>query len=79
MAAFLIFTSLVYGVNHGVYVGSHEAENDGMQYKFCRHLFITGIAQSPAEGATEERIRITGPGTQLSDRPDGLYCRLFKD
>ena len=69
--ALAVIGSVAYGLDRGIYVGSTSHIVQGVIYKRCRYLFITGISESPAHGGALFR------GMQLPNEPPRLYCRFF--
>ena len=68
-----------YGLDRGIYIGSASHVSEGFLRKSCRYLFVAGISEKPARGGIADQIPAGGfgPGFQLANQPDGLYCRLF--
>jgi hypothetical protein len=76
--AFLIAFSVIYGLDHGVYVGSTSFMRDGIIYKNCRYLFVTGVSEIPSRDGRNDNIPVLR-GRRLPDWPDNLYCRFFAE
>jgi len=76
--ALLIAAFAIYGLDRGIYVGTASFTRDGVIFKNCRYLFVTGISEIPSRNGTTDSIPMLR-GRRLPDWPDNLYCRIFAE
>jgi hypothetical protein len=74
--AFGTIAGILYALDRGIYVGSTSHMVQGLIYMDCRHLFITGISESPAHGGSLEQVP-QFRGAQSPNESPKLYCRFF--
>jgi hypothetical protein len=77
LAVIFVAALTIYGLDRGVYIGSSSFANQGIIYKKCRYLFITGISEIGAHGGLLDQFG--SRGARLADWPDNLYCRFFAE
>jgi len=74
----IVLAGAFYCLDRGIFLGSTSNVNEGLLYKKCRYLFITGISEQPAHGAPPIG-NLPKLGIQLANQPDELYCRIFAE
>lgn len=68
----------IYGIDHGIYIGTTTFTQEGIISKNCRYLFVTGVSEIPSRNGRTDNIPMMR-GRRLQDWPDNLYCRFFAE
>ena len=76
-----LLVGVVYWLDRGIYLGSTSYVVQGILYKNCKYLFVTGISELPAHGGPLENVQggRMFSGRQNANERDNLYCRLIAD
>jgi hypothetical protein len=74
----LVVVLTIYGLDRGIYIGTTNFTREGVIFKNCRYLFVTGISEMPSRNGRTDHIPMLR-GRRLPDWPDNLYCRLFAE
>ncbi|HEY1935992.1 MAG TPA: hypothetical protein VGG99_28635 [Acetobacteraceae bacterium] len=77
-ALLFVVAIAVYGLDHGIYIGTESFIREGIIFKNCRYLFVTGVSEIPSRNGRDDNNPMLR-GKRLPDWPDNLYCRLFAE
>jgi hypothetical protein len=78
LAVILGVALAIYGIDRGIYIGTTSFTNEGIIFKKCRYLFVTGVSEIPSRNGVTDNVPMMR-GRRLPDWPDNLYCRFFAE